>query len=143
MIILQKPIITEKSMRLAGVGLYTFVVSKNANKVTIAKAVTEKFKVKVLAVKIVNIKGEKKSQRKTRKYYQTPSFKKALVQVSKGQTIPVFESPKEEEDVHVTTAESESIIKEKKNILRNTKVKIEKAAVGATPITQRKVITGK
>lgn len=142
MIILKRPIITEKSMKLAQSGLYTFEVDKNATKPVIAKAVAEKFNVKVLKVKVVNVKGRVKSQKRVRKSYRMAGFKKAMVQVGKGQTIAVFETPKEE--VTVTTAEGGPIkLKEKKDILGRTKVKVEKSAVGAAPTTQRKVITGK
>ncbi len=143
MIILRRPIITEKSMKLAQTGLYTFEVDKAATKPLIAKKVAEKFNVKVLKVKVINVKGREKSQRAVRKSYLTSGFKKALVQVGKGQTIAIFEAPKEEQ-VTVTTAEGEPIkLKEKKDILGRTKVKVEKTAVGAAPTTQRKVITGK
>lgn len=142
MIVFQKPFITEKSMRLASVGLYTFVVAKGANKLSVARAVADKFKVKVLSVKIINTKPEEKRHRRSGKYFSTSTFKKALVQVAKGQSIALFEVPKEE-DVTVTTAQSEPQVKEKRNILRNTKVKIEKGDIGVTPLTQRKVITGK
>lgn len=142
MIVLKRPIITEKSMKLAQSGLYVFEVDKNAAKPLIAKTVAEKFNVKVLEVKVVNVKGKVKQQRRVRKVYQTGGFKKALVQVGKGQTIAIFETPKEE--ATVTTAESEPIkLKEKKDLLGRTKVKVEKTAVGAAPTTQRKVITGK
>lgn len=143
MIILRRPIITEKSMKLADRHFYTFEVSKDATKVQIGKAVADKFNVKVLGVKTINLKGEKKSQRRVRKFYHTPSFKKAIVQIAKNQKIAIFETPKEEE-VTVTTAEGEpQVLKEKKDILRRTKVKIEKGAIGTAPTTQRKVITEK
>lgn len=140
MIILKRPIITEKSMKLAEKHLYTFEVDKNANKDMIAKLISDKFNVKVLKVKIINVKGETKSQRRVRKFYQTKGFKKAIVQVGKTQKISLFETPKEEE-VKVTTAEGEKVmLKEKKDILGRTKVKVEKTATGAAPTTQRKVI---
>lgn len=143
MIVIKRPIISEKSMRLASGHLYTFEVDKNATKPQIAKAVVDKFNVKVLKVKVINVKGESKSQRRVRKSYKTAGFKKAIVQVGKGQKIAIFETPKEEE-VKVTTAEGEPIIlKEKKDILGRTKVRVEKGATGAAPTTQRKVITGK
>lgn len=130
-------------MKLAGKHLYTFEVDKNAIKAAIAKEVADKFNVKVLSVKTINIKGEVKSQRRVRKFYQTRGYKKALVKVGRLQKIALFETPKEEE-VTVTTAEGEPIkLKEKKDILGRTKVKVEKSAVGAAPTTQRKVITGK
>lgn len=142
MIILKKPIISEKSMKLVQEGLYTFEVAKDASKPLIAKAVSQKFNVKVLKVKIINVKGRVKSQKRARKIYQTGGFKKALVKLGKGEKLAIFETPKEE--AVVTTAEGEPIkLKEKKDILGRTKVKVEKSAVGAAPTTQRKVITGK
>lgn len=143
MIVLKRPIITEKSMKLAQNGLYTFEVDKNAAKPLIAKAVAEKFNVNVLNVNVINVKGKVKSQKKVRKIYKSGGFKKALVQISKGEKIAIFETPKEEE-VTVTTGEGEPIkLREKKDFLGRTKVKVEKSAVGAAPTTQRKVITGK
>lgn len=140
MIILKRPIITEKSMKLADKHLYTFEVDKDATKKVIAKAVADKFNVKVVNVKTVNIKGEIKSQRRVRRFYTTSGFKKAIVQVGKTQKIALFETPKEEE-VTVTTAEGEPVkLKEKKDLLGRTKVKVEKSATGAAPTTQRKVI---
>lgn len=130
-------------MKLASINLYTFVVDKNATKDMIAKFVTDKFGVNVLRVKTVNIKPKTKTQRSVRKTYQTGGFKKAVVEVKKGQKIALFETPKEE-DVVVTTAEGEPIVtKEKKDIFRRTKVRVEKGNVGGSPTTQRKVITGK
>lgn len=143
MIVIKRPIITEKSMKLAAQNLYTFEVDKDANKSQISKAVSEKFNVKVLRVKTINIKGEVKSQRRVRKSYTSSPLKKAIVQLKKSEKLAIFETPKEEEAI-VTTAESEPIkLKEKKSILGRTKVKVEKSAVGAAPTTQRKVITGK
>lgn len=142
MIIVRRPIITEKSMRLAQNHFYTFEVDKNATKTQIGKRVAEKFGVKVLSVKTINVKGEIKSQKKVRKLYKSAGFKKAIVQIGKTQKIAIFETPKEE--AVVTTAENEPIkLKEKKDLLGRTKVKVERSAVGAAPTTQRKVITGK
>src|SRR3989338_6832698 len=130
--IIKRPIITEKSMRLAQNHFYTFEVDKNASKDQIAKLLAEKFSVKVLKVRTMNVKGEMKSQRRVRKFYQTTSFKKAIVQVNKNQKIALFETPKEE--AVVTTAEGEPIkLREKKDMLRGKKVKIESSDVGDAP----------
>lgn len=140
--ILIRPIVTEKSMKLTQNGVYTFAVDGNATKPLIAKAVAGKFDVTVLKVNVITVKGKTKQQRKVRKSYKTGGFKKALVQLKKGDKIALFEAPKEE--AVVTTAEGEPIkMKEKKDILGRTKVKVEKTAVGAAQTTQRKVITGK
>lgn len=142
MIILKRPIITEKSMFNAKLGLFTFEVDRNATKFQIAKAVEEKFKVKVVAVKTINTKGQVKQQRTVRKSYQNPTMRKALVKLQKGQTLSLFETPKEE--AVVTTAEGENVVlKEKKDILKGTKVKIEKSQTAEKTTVQRKVITGK
>lgn len=142
MIVLKRPIITEKSMKLAQDGLYVFEVDKEATKPLIAQVVAKKFNVKVLSVKVINVKGKTKQQKRARKIYTTGRIKKALVQLKKGDKIAIFETPKEE--AVVTTAEGEPIkLKEKKDLLGRTKVMVEKSAVGAAPTTQRKVITGK
>ena len=140
MIILKKPIITEKSTKMASLGAYTFLVDSIASKLQIAKAIEDQFNVSVLKVKTLNVKGEVKVQRRVRKSYKTKGFKKAIVQIKKGQVIPIFETPKEEEEAMVTRAEEPQVIKEKKDILRRTKVKVERGATGAAPTTQRKVI---
>ena len=139
MIILRQPIITEKSMKLAASGFYTFEIDKLAKKPQVAKAVSDKFSVKVVGVRILNIKGQTKQQRTVRKTFRKANIKKAIVQVGKGEKIAIFETPKTE--AVVTTAEGEPImLKEKKDILGRTKLKVERSAVGAAPTTQRKVI---
>lgn len=147
--VILRPIITEKSMKLADQGFYTFEVTKVATKKQVAKAVANKFNVKVLSVRTINIKGEKKAQRRIRGYYQTADIKKSIVEVKKGQRIPLFETPKEEEVVVASGEKEPVIVKEKKGLL-GPKVKIEKGGVSektssktAKPTTQRKVITGK
>jgi large subunit ribosomal protein L23 len=126
---LKRPIISEKSMDLTKIGLYTFEVAKNATKKGIAKLVAEKFKVEVISVKTVNVKGKVRMQRSRKGYYTVGDIKKAIVQVKKGQKIALFENVGEEEKVEatVTTGEGEPIkIKEKKSMLGGPKVKIEK-----------------
>ena len=114
MIILRRPIITEKSMKLAKDGFYTFEIDKEAKKPQVAKAVADKFSVKVASVKIINIKGQVKQQRSVRKSFTAAAIKKAIVQVGKGQKIAIFETPKEE--AVVTTGEGEPIMMREKKI---------------------------
>jgi large subunit ribosomal protein L23 len=118
-IILKKPIISEKSMQLAKEGLYTFLVDKEAKKQAIKKAVEEKFAVKVVAVKTANYKIEEKKQRQRRGFFTVAGYKKAMVALAKDQKIALFETEQQEEKI-------EEKIKEKKNLLKGTKVKIEK-----------------
>lgn len=80
-----RPVITEKSMLGAAEKKYTFEVAKTANKIEIAKAVEELFKVKVAKVNTVQVRGQLRRQGRTEGY--TASWKKAyvtLTQDSKG-----------------------------------------------------------
>lgn len=130
--VLLRPIINEKSMILVQNGFYTFEVDKNSNKDQVRKVVSDKFGVTVLSVKVVNTKSKKKMQRSRKGYYETGSIKKAIVQLKKGDRIALFEvaAADEEPNVTVTTAEGEPVIKtkEKKSLLKGTKVKVEKVA---------------
>jgi large subunit ribosomal protein L23 len=85
--IIIRPIITEKSMKLMNDNnKYTFQVAKTANKVEIAKAVEDLFKVDVTSVNTINTK----SKRVGRYEGKTQSIKKAIVTVKAGQTIDLF-----------------------------------------------------
>lgn len=89
-----KPVITEKSMRLAGSGIYMFNVSMSANKPLVAQAVKEQFKVDATQVRIAITKGKvKKLKGITGKRKDS---KRAFVTVKKGQKISVFEITEEE-----------------------------------------------
>jgi len=86
--ILIRPLISERSTDLMTDGKFVFVVDKRANKIQIAAAVEEIFKVDVLAVNTVNVKG--KTKRRGRTVGKTNSYKKAIVKLAEGQTIELF-----------------------------------------------------
>lgn len=90
MIILLKPVLTEKSMAQVAAGKYIFEVLKSANSHEIAQAVKTMYKVEVTKVNIINVKGEKKLVR-GRFVSQTSPTKKAILTLKKGQKIPDFE----------------------------------------------------
>ena len=70
-------------------GKYVFVVAKAANKIEIAKAVSEIFKVKVAKVNTVNVIGKPKRMGRTQG--KRPDYKKAIVKLAPGETIEFFE----------------------------------------------------
>jgi large subunit ribosomal protein L23 len=86
------PVISEKSMDSAAKGRYTFRVNARATKHEIKKAVEEKFKVNVLKISTITIKGRsvRAGVRRT-EVLQSP-FKKAVVTVKEGQKIAIFDS---------------------------------------------------
>ena len=84
------PVITEKSMAGIADKKYTFKVDKNANKLEIADAVEELFKVKVAKVNTVSMRGRKR--RMGRYEGKTASWKKAIVTLKKdSKTIEFFD----------------------------------------------------
>lgn len=86
--ILIRPLITERTTDLMTDGKYVFVVDKRANKIQIADAVREIFKVTVEDVNTVNVKG--KTKRRGRTVGKTASYKKAIVKIKAGETIEFF-----------------------------------------------------
>lgn len=89
--VLVRPVITEKSMADANNSKFTFVVDLAADKTAIKKAVEKEFSVKVLDVATVIVKYKTKRVGKKRTEKVLGSYKKALVQLVKGQKIALFE----------------------------------------------------
>ena len=84
------PVITEKSMSGIADKKYTFKVAKDANKVEIAKAVEELFKVEVAKVNTISVRGQEKRMGRYSGY--TASWKKAIVTLKdKSKTIEFFD----------------------------------------------------
>lgn len=87
--IIIKPVVTEKSMDLLADNKYTFIVDKKANKTEIKNAIEKIFKVDVLKVYTMNVKG--KPKRMGRFEGKTSDRKKAIVLVKPGQKIKIFD----------------------------------------------------
>ena len=88
--IIIKPIVTEKSMAGMPGKKYTFKIAKDANKIQVAKAVEELFKVKVEKVNTLRVRGRMRRQGRFTGY--TPSWKKAVVTLkSDSKAIEFFE----------------------------------------------------
>ena len=58
--VLKQPIISEKSFASADKDQYVFLVEKNATKIEVAQAVKKAFKVHVINVNTITIKGKVK-----------------------------------------------------------------------------------
>ena len=65
---------------------YTLVADRRANKIQIRHAVEELFKVKVVDVKTMNVRGKKRRQR-THQAGRSAHWKKAVVKLKKGDQI--------------------------------------------------------
>jgi len=75
-------------------GKYTFAVHRDANKVQIAAAVGELFKVEVLGVNVLTTKTKEKrgGMRRSRVGGRTTPWRKAIVTLAPGQKIEFFEA---------------------------------------------------
>jgi large subunit ribosomal protein L23 len=92
--ILVRPILTEKVTKLQEVRQYAFEVPFAANKIDIERSVEKKFKVKVLSVRTLRVKGKHKIQltRRGRFEGRTRAWKKAIVTLKEGDKIDFFET---------------------------------------------------
>lgn len=87
-----KPVITEKSLRLANVdNTYTFEVQTTANKDQVREAVEKLFSVDVADIRTVVNQKESKRTGKKRMTVTSGKTKKALVTLKKGQSIDLFD----------------------------------------------------
>ena len=84
-----RPVVSEKSYVLATADRYTFRVHSDANKTQIRQAVEALFDVSVLEVRTSSVKS--KPKRRGHTAGRTREWKKAIVQVREGDTIPVFQ----------------------------------------------------
>lgn len=89
--IITRPVITERSMKDAELGRFTFVVAKSADKTMIKSAVETLFNVSVIKIMTVTTKGRSVRAGAKRQEISLSPIKKAIVTLKKGQKIPVFE----------------------------------------------------
>ena len=79
------PVITEKATSLSEFNKMVFKVHKNANKKSIKKSIEKIFKVNVIKINTINLRGKTKLVKG--KKSSRPGYKKAIVTLKKGQSI--------------------------------------------------------
>ena len=79
------PNVTEKSTSLSEFNKVVFKVNNEASKNAIKRSIEKIFKVKVIKINTINIKGKNKFVR-NRKSFKS-GYKKAIVTLKKGQSI--------------------------------------------------------
>jgi large subunit ribosomal protein L23 len=87
--VLIRPVVSEKSYVLATAGKYTFRVHPDAHKTQIKQAVEDLFDVRVLDVRTISVPSKPKRRGYTAG--RTREWKKAVVQVREGDSIPIFQ----------------------------------------------------
>jgi large subunit ribosomal protein L23 len=84
-----RPVVSEKSYVLATADRYTFRVHKDAHKTQIRQAVEALFDVNVVEVRTSAVPSKPKRRGFTSG--RTREWKKAIVQVRAGESIPIFQ----------------------------------------------------
>ncbi len=82
-----KPIVTEKSTLLNEENKYVFQTDMKATKYSITKVLQDLYKVDVIDIKTVIVKGKAKRIGKTRNFTRLQNWKKAVVTLKEGQKI--------------------------------------------------------
>ena len=85
-----RPVVSEKSYVLASAGKYTFRVHDDAHKTQIRQAIEALFSVGVVSVHTSTVKSKPKRRGHTKG--RTRTWKKAIVQLRAGDSIPIFQS---------------------------------------------------
>jgi large subunit ribosomal protein L23 len=83
-----RPVVSEKTYVLAEAGKYTFRVHERAHKTQIRQAIEQLFGVTVVGVRTASVKSKPKRRGQTAG--RSRQWKKAVVQVGPGDTIPIF-----------------------------------------------------
>ena len=83
-----RPVVSEKSYALAAAGRYTFRIHPAAHKTQVRQAVEALFDVHVEEVRTISVKSKPKRRGISRG--RTRTWKKAIVQVRAGESIPIF-----------------------------------------------------
>ena len=86
--VLIRPIVSEKTYVLAEAGKYTFRDNDRAHKTQIRQASESLFDVKVVEVRTASVKSKPKRRGQTAG--RTRAWKKAIVQVREGDSVPIF-----------------------------------------------------
>lgn len=110
------PKITEKTLMQATRGVYTFNVPMSTNKIELARAIKDQYKVDVVDIRISIAKGKIKSFKQIKG--RRVDTKKAYVQIAQGQKIAAFDMGQEEEP---KAAKKASKKPEKKTVKEETK----------------------
>ncbi|MGC8855942.1 MAG: 50S ribosomal protein L23 [Anaerolineae bacterium] len=91
--VLLRPLVTEKSSYQSGkLSQYAFVVANGATRTQVKDAVETIFDVNVVRVNIINMPAKRGRRARSRRLLvRRPSYKKAIVTLAEGQTLPIFE----------------------------------------------------
>ena len=91
--VLRRPLVTEKTSYQSGkLNQYSFIVADNATRTQVKDAIETLYEVKVERVNIMNTSAKRGRRLRSRRLLVRKSgFKKALITLAEGQTLPIYE----------------------------------------------------
>jgi len=91
--ILRRPLVTEKSSYQSGsLNQFSFVVVDSATRTQVKDAIETLYDVNVARVNIINVPAKRARRLRSRRMsIRKQGFKKAIVTLTEGQTLPIFE----------------------------------------------------
>jgi len=91
--ILRRPLVTEKSSYQSGaLNQFSFVVVNSATRTQVKDAIETLYDVNVTRVNIINVPAKRARRLRSRRLsVRKQGFKKAIVTLAEGQTLPIFE----------------------------------------------------
>ncbi|HEX2989185.1 MAG TPA: 50S ribosomal protein L23 [Anaerolineales bacterium] len=91
--VLRRPLVTEKTSYLSGkLNQYAFIVANDATRTQVKDAIETLYDVSVVRVNIINTSAKRGRRLRSRRLLvRKAGFKKALVTLAEGQTLPLFE----------------------------------------------------
>ena len=91
--ILRRPLVTEKSSAQSGkMNHYSVIVADTATRTQVKDAIETLYDVKVVRVNIINAPAKRGRRLRSRRLLiRKGAFKKAIITLADGQTLPIFE----------------------------------------------------
>ena len=91
--VLRRPLVTEKTSYLSGkLNQYAFIVANDATRTQVKDAIETLYDVSVVRVNIINTSAKRGRRLRSRRLLvRKAGFKKALITLAEGQTLPLFE----------------------------------------------------
>jgi large subunit ribosomal protein L23 len=91
--ILRRPLVTEKSSYQSGtLNQFSFIVTNSATRTQVKDAIETLYDVTVERVNIINVPAKRARRLRSRRMsIRKQGFKKAIVTLAQGQTLPIFE----------------------------------------------------
>ena len=91
--ILRRPLVTEKSSYQSGsLNQFSFIVTNSATRTQVKDAIETLYDVTVERVNIINVPAKRARRLRSRRLsIRKQGFKKAIVTLADGETLPIFE----------------------------------------------------